>query len=60
MVSGDSTLSYVDDVTDLFFSPVQEESLSNQITTLGLMLSRTVVLSLSPSQGWRSVFIRAA
>lgn len=55
MVSGDSTLSYVADVTD-FFSPVQEESLSNQITSLGLTLSRTVGLSLPASD----VFIRAA
>lgn len=60
MVSGDSSLSYVNDMTAFFFfiSPVQEESLSNQITTLGLMLSRTV--GLSSSQGHQSVFIRAS
>lgn len=59
MVSGDSSLSYVNDMTAFFFfSPMQEESLSNQITTLSLMLSRTV--GLSSSQGHQSVFIRAA
>lgn len=58
MVSEDSSLSYVNDMTAFFFSPVQEKSLSNQITTLGLMLSRTV--GLSSSQGHQSVFIRAS